>query len=281
MPRVQVPSKKAKARHRSLRDRTSQRCAAVPRGGVEHHLLGLARIGADEQHAAVAEPDMRHLYRHRHTIHPHDLVAPVELVRLARREAQRHVGLRHCRSALPPPNLGVPPHGVVAPLVAQAAQFLEHPDQRQPLPRRLPLVRQQDRVQPPPPRADPRQRLRATLIAKLRRLRADHLAHHLPRHPKLAADHLDRLLMNEKGAADLRDRLHNQHPGPGSPVPQGSHCEPFAPGVPIGRRSPRIRGPYSMPIHTRIASRGDRAHPDVASLTNGRADSDHNGPTLS
>ena len=28
---------------------------------VEHHLLGLARIGPHEQHPAVAQPDMRHL----------------------------------------------------------------------------------------------------------------------------------------------------------------------------------------------------------------------------
>ena len=33
--------------------------------GVEHHLLALARIGPHEQHAAVAEPDMRDLDRHR------------------------------------------------------------------------------------------------------------------------------------------------------------------------------------------------------------------------
>jgi hypothetical protein len=41
---------------------------------VEHHLLGLARIGPHEQHAAVAQPDMRHLDRHRHPVDQHDLV---------------------------------------------------------------------------------------------------------------------------------------------------------------------------------------------------------------
>ena len=29
--------------------------------GVEHHLLGLARIGPHEQHPAVAQPDVRDL----------------------------------------------------------------------------------------------------------------------------------------------------------------------------------------------------------------------------
>src|SRR4029077_19781985 len=33
--------------------------------GVKHHLLRLARIGPNEQHPAVAEPDMSRLYDHR------------------------------------------------------------------------------------------------------------------------------------------------------------------------------------------------------------------------
>jgi hypothetical protein len=35
---------------------------------VEHHLLRLARISPHEQHAAMAEPDVRHLYRHRRAV---------------------------------------------------------------------------------------------------------------------------------------------------------------------------------------------------------------------
>jgi hypothetical protein len=53
--------------------------------GVEHHLLRLARVRTDEQHPAVAEPDMRDLHRHRRAGDQHNLVAPVELVGLARR----------------------------------------------------------------------------------------------------------------------------------------------------------------------------------------------------
>jgi hypothetical protein len=38
-------------------------------------------------------------------------------------------------------------------------------------------------------------------------------------------------------------------------IPHGSHCEPTVPGVPMGCRSPRKRGPYSMPIHIMIAEK--------------------------
>src|SRR5712691_50150 len=87
-----------------------------------------------------------------------------------------------------------------------------------------------------------RQWLTAALVAKLGRPRPDHLAHDLPRQPELPAD---RLLLREIGSPDLRDRLQNQHPRPGSHVPHGSHCGPTVAGVPIGCRLPRKRGPYS------------------------------------
>ena len=48
--------------------------------GVEHHLLALARVGPHVKHAAVAEPDMRHLHPHGGAVDQDDLVAPVELV---------------------------------------------------------------------------------------------------------------------------------------------------------------------------------------------------------
>ena len=63
-----------------------------PLVGVENHLLRLARIGAHEHHAAVAKADVRDLHRRRHAVHHNDLVAPVELVGLARRKRQRHIG---------------------------------------------------------------------------------------------------------------------------------------------------------------------------------------------
>src|SRR6202008_3111529 len=127
--------------------------------------------------------------------------------------------------------------------------LLEYPDQCQLLAGWLAPVLQHQTVEMVAPRINPRQRLPAALIAKLGRLRPDHLAHDPSRHPKLAANRLDRLPLNEKRATDLRDRLHYQHPLPGSHVPHGSHCGPTVPGVPIECRSPRKRGPYSMPIH--------------------------------
>jgi len=57
------------------------------------------------------------------------------------------------------PQVGIAPNRVVAALVAEASQLLKHPNQRRPLARRLPLIRQQQPVEPIPPRIDPRQRL--------------------------------------------------------------------------------------------------------------------------
>jgi len=61
--------------------------------GIEHHLLALAGIGADEEHPTMAQPDMRHLDLGRDASQHHVLVAPVELVGLARREDERDIGL--------------------------------------------------------------------------------------------------------------------------------------------------------------------------------------------
>ena len=89
--------------------------------GIEHHLLGLARIGPHEQHAAVAQPDMRHFDGDRRAVDQHNLVRPVELVRLARRKAQRHIGFRRRGAALGTPPLGVSTHRVVAALITDGA----------------------------------------------------------------------------------------------------------------------------------------------------------------
>ena len=129
--------------------------------GVEHHLLALARIGPHEQHPAVAEPDLRHLHRHRDPGDQHHLVAPVELVGLARREAQRHERRRRRRGPLALPAGRIPPHRVVAAVVAEPAQLLEDPDQRQPLPARPRRIHRQQPVELLPPRPDLRLRLHA------------------------------------------------------------------------------------------------------------------------
>jgi hypothetical protein len=93
--------------------------------GVKHHLLRLARTGAHKHHTAVAEADMGDLHGRRHSAHHHDLVAPIELVGLARCKNERHVGLRQHGAALLPPSDCVAPNRGVAPAVTEAAQLLE------------------------------------------------------------------------------------------------------------------------------------------------------------
>jgi hypothetical protein len=92
---------------------------------VEHHFLGLARIGAYEHHAAVAEADMRDLQGRCHAAHHDDLVAPVELVGLARRKRQRNVGGSRLARVLAAPDLGLASDGVVAAFIAHRPQLLE------------------------------------------------------------------------------------------------------------------------------------------------------------
>ena len=183
---------------------------------VEHHLLRLARIGPHEQHPAVAQPHVRHLHRHRRAVDQHDLVAPVELVGLARREAQRHIRVRRRRRPLALPAPRIAPHRVVAALVAQAAQRPRTPGSasaaRGSASPRSPPAADRARSRHGPSRGSG---CSLALVAELRRLRPQHLAHDLPRHPQLAADRLDRLALDEIRPPDLRDRLHNQHPKPG------------------------------------------------------------------
>jgi hypothetical protein len=84
---------------RSVTARSSRRLHvdvnAVPTGtleererplmGVEHHLPGLASIGAHEHHPAVAKAEVRNFHRRRRFVQHDDLMAPVELVGLAAR----------------------------------------------------------------------------------------------------------------------------------------------------------------------------------------------------
>src|SRR5258708_12325726 len=98
--------------------------------------------------------------------------------------------------------------------IAQAAKFFEQPDQRQPFPRRLALVRRQQPVKLGTPGAHLRKRLRLSLVPELRRLGTDDLADYFARYAKLAADRLDRLTMNKIGATDLPNHPPHQHPHP-------------------------------------------------------------------
>ena len=109
---------------------------------VEHHLLALARIGAHEHHPTVAEPDMGDLQSRRHAADQSDLVTPIELIGLARRERQRHIGARRLPRALLAPGPSVAANRVVPALIAEPPQLLEDPNERQPLARRLAVILQ-------------------------------------------------------------------------------------------------------------------------------------------
>ncbi len=203
---------------------------------VEPNLLALARIGAHEHHPAVAQADMRDLHYHRRTRHHHHLVAPVELVRLPRRKAQRHIGRRRHRRPPALPAARIAPHRIVAAAIAKAAQRLEHAHQRQPLTARPTRILREQTIQLAPPRAKLGLRLLATFVAELRRARAQDFPHHLPRHTKPTADRLDRQTLYLMPPTDLPDRLHHQHPK-------------HDPRISESQREPlQQRGPFWTPI---------------------------------
>lgn len=189
--------------------------------GVEDHLLRLARIGPNEQHPAVTETNVSDLHRGRDPIDENDLMAPVELVSLARVEGQGDV----CRGRNRPPFLTsgcrIPPDGVVAAVIASGPQLLENPDQGQPFAFGLQGIRRKHLVQLIGPRPDLRQRLNGPLVSEFGGPGPDHLAHGIPRDPGLAADLLDLLLLLKIRPPDLRSRLHNQHPTLCSPIASG------------------------------------------------------------
>ena len=215
--------------------------------GVEHHLLRLARIRPREQHPAVAQPDMRHLHRHRRAVDQHDLMAPVELIRLARCKAQRNEGTNRGRRPITLPPACIAPHRIIAALVAKATQLLEYPDQRQPLAAGLRLVRRQNPIKRLLPRTKPRQWLLLTLVAKLRRLRTQNLPNNLPRNIQLTADRLDRSCPEQNTPAGSS----RPSPQPASrsrpPCIHGSQREPHLRGVPFGRR-------YGVPFARRLTA---------------------------
>ena len=155
---------------------------------------------------------MGDLDRHRRAVEQHDLVAPVELVGFSGRKTQRHKRRGHTGRAIPAPGPGVAPDRIIAPLVIEARQLLEYPDQRQPLACRLPFVGQQQPVQLSLPRANPRQRLLLPFIGKTRLARSDDLAHCVARNMQLPRDLLDGLALHEICPTNPCNRIHALHP---------------------------------------------------------------------
>ena len=119
---------------------------------------------------------MRDLHGHRHAVHQHDLVAPVELVSLARRKTERHKGARRLACMVSRPTPRVTPHRVIAAVIAKRPQLFEHTDQRQPLARCLCCVRRKHSVDLSLPGAELGTRLDLPLVGKRRLARPQNLA---------------------------------------------------------------------------------------------------------
>ena len=184
-----------------------------PRMRVEQHLLGLARIGPNIDRPRGAQPHVRHLHPHRLARDLHVLVAPVELVGLARPEHQRDERwrVRHAPASLQPPPRRVAPDRVVRPVEPLAHQQVMNPRHPQLLAPRPRLVLFQQLIEPGLERRQPRQRLHRPPIGELRIRLPDRLAHHLARQSKVTRDRLDRL-PGRKLAPNPQHRLQHQHP---------------------------------------------------------------------
>ena len=183
---------------------------------VEHHLLGFAHVGPHERHPAVAEADLRHLHGDRRAVEQDVLVAPVELVGFARREAQRHISRRRPLALPQGPRLRVTPNIVVAALIAGQPQLLEHALERQPLALGLVDVRRKHRLQRRDERAKLRQRLLFANVLARRRLAARHrphdVANRIPGELQLPRDRLDLPALHKIRPPNPADRVHRDHP---------------------------------------------------------------------
>ena len=189
--------------------------------GVEHQLLGLAEVGAHERHPAVRQLHVRRLDHQRQTLQRDRLVAPVELIRLARRKAHRHKRLRRNPRSFVPPRLDEPVHAVVRAVIAAPAQLLEQPLRRPPLtPRQLGFLLKH-LAQNRDPLAELRHRLHAAFVFELGLLAADHPCAPSPAIPQAPHDLLDRQTLLKIGATDLADQVHADHPRTPFPATKG------------------------------------------------------------
>ena len=91
----------------------------------------------------MAKADVRDLHGCRRPVHHNDLVAPVELIGLAPRECQRHIGVLRRAPIRLRPGAGVAADSVISAFVAERQQLLEKADLGQLLARRRLGVRRQ------------------------------------------------------------------------------------------------------------------------------------------
>jgi hypothetical protein len=185
-----------------------------PLVGIEEHLLGFSRVGDRQEHPAVAEEHMGHLHHLRQAPDLYHLVAPVELVGLARGEVQRdeHPG-NHLSLPILVPALHEAAHAVVGAGVTLPAQCLEEPLGSPALARRPPFVLLQQRLEPRDERAKLRLRLmQARTVVGFKGRVAQVALHGVARQPRLPRDPADALALDEVPPPDLADRFHRDHP---------------------------------------------------------------------
>lgn len=135
-------------------------------------------------------------------------MAPVELIGLAGRIVERHIGLGRRSPAVLRPGFGEPAHGIITALIAEPPKLLEDPDQRQPFPRWLARIGREELFKLALPRPDPRHRLPLPLIGEVRLARPQDLAHGITRQMQIPGDLLHRPAVDVKGPPDPRDRIH-------------------------------------------------------------------------
>src|SRR5271166_1034594 len=198
----------------------------------------------------------------RDPVHHNDLVAPVELIGLARRERQRHIGVRRLARVLLAPGPGVTANRVVTPLVAERPQLLENPDQSQPLSRRRLDVRSQQPIELLFPSPQLRARLHLALVGKRGLVRPQDLANRIAGQSQIASDLFDRFALNKVLAPYPSDRLHNQHPPPPASRQSGQPNKPIIGGSILDADPP----PQGVTFLRRITGCDENAFPAHAGM---------------
>ncbi|GJE04694.1 hypothetical protein GMJLKIPL_6660 [Methylobacterium isbiliense] len=179
---------------------------------VEDHLLGLARVGAQQEVAAMAEPDVGDLDLDSDAREPGALMAPVELVSLPWGEGERDEQALQARRPLREPSLGIAAHGIVAARIAFVSEVLEHAHVAQALTLGLGEFLGEQEVEASDVAVELRPRLVLALVGEGCLVRAQRLAHDLAREAQLARDLADALMLVAVKAPDLGEGLHDQHP---------------------------------------------------------------------
>src|SRR5262245_41172800 len=199
MPRRHVPLKKANAFS----------CASNTISWLSRGRLGRTTCGCGR-----GEPGNARLRRR--TSDHDDLVAPVELVGLARCEHQWHEGLRGALAGPPLPASCVTAHGIIAAEITALAQPFVETQERQPLPLRFGRILLQQPLQRRDMGPELRHRLLAMIVAPLRRigllLRSNDVTYRVASQPILTRDRPDWLLLHEECSANLPFCVHCNHP---------------------------------------------------------------------